>query len=148
HTLYGTQPGKESFANNCLLARRLIERGVRYVQLYDWNWDHHNGLDKKLPEKCRDVDQPMAALLADLQARGLLDDTLVIWGGEFGRTPMQENRGGVKAASPGRDHHPFCSTLWLAGGGIKRGASYGETDEIGFQPVENPVQIQDLHATP
>jgi len=147
HELYGTQPGKESFANNCLLARRLVERGVRYVQLYDWGWDHHTGLDDAFPSKCREIDQPMAALLADLEARGLLDETLVIWGGEFGRTPMQENRGGVKASSPGRDHHPFCYTLWLAGGGVKRGHAFGETDEIGFQPATHPVQVQDLHAT-
>ncbi|KAB2654502.1 MAG: DUF1501 domain-containing protein [Verrucomicrobia bacterium] len=147
HRRYGTQPGRESFANNCLLARRLVERGVRYVQLFDWGWDQHSGLDTEFPKKCRGLDQPAAALLADLEERGLLDETLVVWGGEFGRTPMQENRGGVKARSPGRDHHPFAFTIWLAGGGVKGGTSYGATDELGFQVVENPVQTQDLHAT-
>jgi len=147
HKLYGTQPGKESFANNCLLARRLIERGVRYVQLYDWGWDHHSGLATEFPRKCTEIDQPMAALLSDLEARGLLEETLIVWSGEFGRTPMQENRGGVKSRKPGRDHHPFAYTMWMAGGGVKRGLSYGETDDIGFLPVENPVHVQDFHAT-
>lgn len=147
HELYGTQPGKENFANNCLLARRLVERGVRFVQLFDWGWDHHSGLDTEFPKKCEQMDRPMAALLSDLEQRGLLKDTLVVWGAEFGRTPMQENRGGVKAKSPGRDHHPFCYTVWMAGGGVKPGISYGESDDIGFLPVVNPVQIQDLHAT-
>jgi hypothetical protein len=147
HKLYGTQPGKESFANNCLLARRLVERGVRYIQLYDWGWDHHSGLDKGFPDKCKQVDQPMAALLQDLESRGLLDETLVVWSGEFGRTPMQENRGGVKASSPGRDHHIDAFSLWMAGAGIKGGISYGETDDIGFGVVVNPVHVRDLHAT-
>jgi len=147
HRLYGTQPGQESFANNCLLARRLVERGVRFVQLFDWGWDQHSGLDTEFPKKCKQIDQPAAALLADLEARGLLDETLVVWGGEFGRTPMQENRGGVKASSPGRDHHTGCFTMWLAGGGVKGGIEYGTTDELGFSAVENPVQFNDLHAT-
>jgi hypothetical protein len=147
HKLYGTQPGQESFANNCLLARRLVERGVRFVQLFDWGWDQHSGLDTEFPKKCKQIDQPAAALLADLKERGLLDETLVVWGGEFGRTPMQENRGGVKASSPGRDHHPGCFTMWLAGGGVKGGFEYGTTDELGFSAVENPVQFNDLHAT-
>ncbi len=147
HKMYGTKPGQESFANNCLLARRLIERGVRYVQLFDWGWDHHSGLDTQFPKKCQQIDRPIAALLKDLEQRGLLDETLVIWGGEFGRTPMQENRGGMKATSPGRDHHIDAFTIWLAGAGIKGGMSYGETDEIGFSVAKDPVTIHDLHAT-
>ncbi len=145
--LYGAQPGAESFANNCLLARRLVERGVRFVQLYDWGWDHHSGLDNAFPNKCRQIDQPMAALLKDLEARGLLEDTLVVWSGEFGRTPMQENRGGVKAKSPGRDHHIDAFTLWMAGGGVRGGMSYGETDDIGFGVAKDPVEVRDFHAT-
>lgn len=145
--LYGAQPGKESFANNCLLARRLAERGVRYIQLFDWGWDHHSGLDKQFPEKCRQIDQPLAALIRDLEQRGMLQDTLIIWGGEFGRTPMQENRGGVPAKSPGRDHHIDAFTIWMAGAGVKGGFSYGQTDEIGFAVAENPVTIHDYHAT-
>jgi uncharacterized protein (DUF1501 family) len=124
-----------------------VERGVRFVQLFDWGWDQHSGLDTEFPKKCKQIDQPAAALLADLKERGLLDETLVVWGGEFGRTPMQENRGGVKASSPGRDHHPGCFTMWLAGGGVKGGFEYGTTDELGFSAVENPVQFNDLHAT-
>lgn len=147
HKMYGTDPGKESFANNCLLARRLIERGVRFVQLFDWVWDHHSGLDDAFPKKCRETDQPITALLLDLEQRGLLEDTLVIWGGEFGRTPMQENRGGVAAKSPGRDHHIDAFTMWMAGAGIKGGISYGETDDIGFSAVLNKVQVRDFHAT-
>ncbi len=147
HKMYGTKPGQESFANNCLLARRLIERGVRYVQLFDWGWDHHSGLDTAFPKKCQQIDRPIAALLKDLDQRGLLDETLVIWGGEFGRTPMQENRGGMKAKSPGRDHHIDAFTIWMAGAGIKGGMTYGETDEIGFSVVKDPVSIHDLHAT-
>jgi len=147
HKMYGTKPGQESFANNCLLARRLIERGVRYVQLFDWGWDHHSGLDSQFPKKCQQIDRPIAALLQDLAQRGLLDETLVIWGGEFGRTPMQENRGGMKAKSPGRDHHIDAFCIWMAGAGIKGGMVYGETDEIGFSVVKDPVSIHDLHAT-
>ncbi len=152
HALYGTQPGKESFANNCLLARRLAERGVRFVQLFDWGWDAH-GTDKStsltegLSAKCQQIDQPIAALLTDLEMRGMLSETLVIWSGEFGRTPMQENRGGVAMAFAGRDHHPAAFSIWLAGGGVKGGFSLGETDPIGYRPVTEPVQVRDLHAT-
>lgn len=152
HAAYGTQPGKESFANNCLLARRLAERGVRFVQLFDWGWDSH-GTNKQtsvtdgLSAKCKEIDQPIAALLTDLEARGLLDETLVVWSGEFGRTPMRENRGGVEMAFVGRDHHPAAFTIWLAGGGVKGGFSHGETDPIGYHPLGEPVQVRDLHAT-
>jgi uncharacterized protein (DUF1501 family) len=147
---YGAKPGASSFANNCLLARRLVERGVRYVQLYDWGWDCHgtgagDDIVKHLPEKCREVDRPIAALLADLKRRGLLDDTLVIWGGEFGRTSMNEARGGSKFL--GRDHHPACFSIWMAGGGIKPGITVGATDELGYTITENPVSIHDLQAT-
>jgi hypothetical protein len=152
HKLYGTEPGQESFANNCLLARRLIERGVRFVQLFDWGWDSHGAsaqeaLNRGFQDKCRDVDQPTAALLVDLEQRGLLEDTLVIWGAEFGRTPMRENRGGREMAFIGRDHHPHAFTIWMAGGGVKAGFSYGETDPIGYNPVSNPVHVRDFHAT-
>jgi hypothetical protein len=147
---YGAKPAEGSFANNCLLARRLVEKGVRYVQLYDWGWDMHgtnpdNDLVTGLPKKCRDVDQACAALVLDLKQRGLLDDTLVIWGGEFGRTPLNEERNGSKFL--GRDHHPHCFTLWLAGGGIQGGITYGETDEFGYHVVENKVTVRDLQAT-
>jgi hypothetical protein len=150
--LYGTQPGKESFANNCLLARRLVERGVRYVQLFDWGWDSHGAaqseaLNGGFQDKCREVDQPMAALLMDLKQRGLLDDTLIVWSGEFGRTPMRENRGGREMKLVGRDHNPGAFTAWMAGGGIKPGVSYGETDEVGYGPAVNPVPLEDFHAT-
>ena len=152
HGLYGTQPGKESFANNCLLARRLVERGVRFVQLFDWGWDSHGNaayeaLNKGFMGKCAAVDRPLAALLTDLDRRGLLDDTLVVWTGEFGRTPMQENRGGKEMAFVGRDHNPGAFTVWLAGGGVKRGFSYGATDDLGYQSVVDPVSVHDLHAT-
>jgi len=145
--LYGIEDANEtSFARNCLLARRLVERGVRFVQLYDTNWDHHGGptenLEKHLPEKCRDVDQPAAALVRDLERRGLLEDTIVIWGGEFGRTPMGEVR-----ESTGRNHHIDAFTMWFAGGGFKPGLTHGVTDEFGFGAVENPVHVHDLHAT-
>ena len=145
--LYGIQDAKETtFARNCLLARRLVERGVRFVQLYDTNWDHHGGvtenLEKHMPEKCRDIDRPCAALVKDLKQRGLLDDTIVIWGGEFGRTPMGEVR-----ESTGRNHHIDAFTMWVAGGGFKPGIVYGETDEFGFGAVANPVHVHDLHAT-
>jgi hypothetical protein len=150
HEMYGTKPGESSFANNCLLARRLVERGVRYVQLYDWGWDIHgtgsgDDLLNQFPKKCRDVDQPMTALVRDLKQRGLLDQTLVIWGGEFGRTPMNEARGG--SIFLGRDHHPHCFTIWMAGGGIKPGVSYGETDELGYSIVQDKVSIRDLQTT-
>ncbi len=146
--LYGAEPSKASFANNCLLARRLVERGVRIVQLYDADWDHHNNLATRLPAKCRDVDRAMAALIRDLKQRGLLDDTLVIWGGEFGRTPMAQTDTGTGAKSnPGRDHHKEAYTMWLAGGGVKPGITYGATDELGYNLAENPVHVHDLNAT-
>src|SRR5262245_48877530 len=146
--MYGAQPGKPSFANNCLLARRLIERGVRLVQLYDSDWDHHNNLATRLPSKCKDVDQPMAALVQDLKQRGLLDETLVIWGGEFGRTPMQQVQTGEGATTkPGRDHHKDAFTMWMAGGGTRAGITYGRTDDFGYNIVENPVHVHDLNAT-
>jgi hypothetical protein len=143
---YGAEPGKASFANNCLLARRLVERGVRFVQLYHTDWDHHgdqaNNLGEAIERRCQEVDRASAALVMDLKERGLLQDTLVIWGGEFGRTPMGENR-----ATIGRDHHVDAFTVWLAGGGIKPGFVFGETDELGFGVVENKVHVHDLHAT-
>ena len=146
--LYGAQPGKASFANNCLLARRLVERGARMVQLYDADWDHHADLGARLPRKCQDVDQGMAALVKDLRQRGLLDDTLVIWGGEFGRTPMgQTDSGAGNATKPGRDHHKDAFTMWLAGGGVKRGVTHGRTDELGYSIAEKPVHVHDLNAT-
>ena len=152
HARYGSKPGEASFANNCLVARRLAERGVRFIQLYHWGWDSH-GADAKealnlgFNDRCREVDQPTAALLSDLKSRGLLEDTLVIWGGEFGRTPMRENRGGQEMKYVGRDHNPGAFTIWLAGGGIKSGTSYGETDDMGYEIVKDPVEIRDLHAT-
>jgi hypothetical protein len=147
---YGAQPGQAAFANNCLLARRLVERGVRYVQLFDWGWDIHgtapdNDIITALPKKCGLVDKPVAALVKDLKQRGLLDETLVIWGGEFGRTPLNEERDGSKFL--GRDHHPHCFTLWMAGGGIKPGVSYGETDELGYFVTKDKVPVHDLQAT-
>ncbi len=145
---YGAQPGKASFANNCLLARRLVERGVRVVELYDADWDHHANIENSLPKKARDVDQPMAALIADLKDRGLLNDTLVIWGSEFGRTPLAQGIGGNgEKTKPGRDHHKDAFTIWLAGGGVKGGCSVGQTDEFGFNIAERPVHVHDLNAT-
>jgi hypothetical protein len=149
-TRYGAEPGASSFANNCLLARRLIERGVRYVQLFDWGWDCHgtnntNDIVEFLPKKCREVDRPIAALLTDLKSRGLLDETLVIWGGEFGRTSMNEARGG--STFLGRDHHPHCFTIWLAGAGIKKGIVFGATDELGYHVAEGAMTVHDLQAT-
>lgn len=144
HQLYGTEPGKTSFANNCLLARRLIERGVRFVQLNDQGWDTHGNIRGGLPPKTRQVDQPIAALIKDLKLRGLLDETLIVFGAEFGRTPMvQDDRGQLA----GRDHHKDAFTVWMAGGGVKRGFVYGKTDEIGFHIVENPMHVNDFHAT-
>ena len=150
HEMYGTEPGKSSFANNCLLARRMIERGVRFVQLYHRGWDHHGSnksddLMHGLPNMCAQTDRAAAALVRDLKQRGLLDETLVVWGGEFGRTPMYENR--QKGKFLGRDHHPRAFTMWLAGGGVKAGAVIGKTDELGFDVVEDPVHVHDLHAT-
>jgi Protein of unknown function (DUF1501) len=148
--MYGVEPGKRSFANNCLLARRLVERGVRFVQLYHRGWDNHgtnknDDIVNRLPTLCREVDQAAAALILDLKQRGLLDSTLVVWGGEFGRTPMNEGRNNSKYL--GRDHHPRAFTMWLAGGGIKRGVTVGSTDELGYNPIEDPVEVHDLHAT-
>ncbi len=150
HELYGTEPGKRSFANNCLLARRLVERGVRFVQLYHRGWDQHgetgtNDIVNGLPRLCRETDRAAAALVTDLKQRGLLDSTLVVWGGEFGRTPVNEGKGGSKYL--GRDHHPRAFTVWLAGGGIKPGVTIGATDELGYNVVEDPVSVHDLHAT-
>jgi uncharacterized protein (DUF1501 family) len=148
---YGAEPGEASFANNCLLARRLVENGVRYVQLFDWGWDFH-GTEKKtdiregLTEKCRPMDQAVSALIADLKQRGLLEETLVIWSGEFGRTPFREGRT-AKGDILGRDHYPDCYTMFLAGGGVKGGFVYGATDELGFSVAENPVHVHDLQAT-
>jgi hypothetical protein len=139
--MYGAEPGKPSFANNCLLARRLVERGVRFVQLYHEAWDQHGNLVKELKQNCVDCEQASAALVKDLKQRGLLDETLVIWGGEFGRTPM------MQGGNDGRDHHPNAFTLWMAGGGLKRGITLGETDELGFSVVKDKVHVHDLHAT-
>lgn len=169
--LYGAQPGYVSeaesaddpralykgddptFANNCLLARRLVENGVRFVQLYDWGWDHHGSspgesIDETLPIKCRQIDRAIAGLIRDLKQRGLYDETLIVWGGEFGRTPMMQNnaRTELKAGFIGRDHHPDAFTMWMAGGGVKPGI-YGRTDEIGYYVAENPMSIRDLQAT-
>lgn len=140
---YGCAPGDGSFASNCLLARRLAERGVRFIQLYHRDWDHHSGLRDYLPGQARETDRACAALVADLRARGMLEETLVVWAGEFGRTPMaQTNKG-----SPGRDHHNKGFSIWLAGGGVRPGTTYGATDELGYAAVENPVSVHDLHAT-
>lgn len=143
HELYGTKPGQVSFSNNCLLARRLVERGVRCVQLYHTGWDQHATIEKDHRRQCAAVDQGAAALLVDLKLRGLLDETLVVWGGEFGRTPMAQ--GGGK--NYGRDHHPHGFSVWMAGGGIKPGFTYGETDEYGYFAAEDKVHVHDLHAT-
>lgn len=150
HAMYGTEPGKESFANNCLLARRLVERGVRFVQLFHRGWDHHGNkkggdLVHGLPARCKEVDQAMTALITDLKQRGLLDSTLVVWGGEFGRTPMNEERGGSKLL--GRDHNPKAFTMWVAGGGTKPGIEIGSTDNFGYRVANDPVHVHDLHAT-
>ena len=152
HEMYGTQPGKVSFANNALLARKLVENGVRFVQLYDWGWDTHGtsakgAVDIGLVNKCNEVDKAMTALILDLKQRGLLDETLVVWGGEFGRTPMQENRNGLDLPFKGRDHHPDAFSIWMAGGGVKQGFSYGETDEIGFAPIRDAASVYDVQAT-
>jgi hypothetical protein len=139
--MYGAEPGKSSFANNCLLARRLVQRGVRFVQLFHEAWDQHGNLTADLKKNCHDTDQACAALIKDLKQRGMLKDTLVIWGGEFGRTPM------VQGGDDGRDHHPNCFTMWLAGGGIKPGLTIGESDEFGFNATRDRVHVHDLHAT-
>ena len=145
--LYGIKdPGEATFARNCLLARRLVQRGVRFIQLYHTNWDHHGGptenLEKHLPAVCKEIDQPCAALVMDLKRHGLLDDTIVVWGGEFGRTPMGEAR-----ESTGRNHHIDAFTMWFAGGGFKPGYTHGETDELGFSPIEHPTHVRNVHAT-
>ena len=147
---YGAKVGAASFANNCLVARRLAERGVRFIQLFDTGWDSHglnemSAINMGFKDQCRAVDQPIAALLSDLKSRGLLEDTLVVWGGEFGRTPMRELRQTPKFI--GRDHLPSAFTVWMAGAGVKPGMSYGETDEMGYEIVKDPVEVRDLHAT-
>ena len=149
---YGSKIGESSFANNCLVARRLAERGVRFIQLYHWGWDSHgtnaeDSLNVGFVDRCRETDQPVSALLSDLKDRGMLEDTLVVWGGEFGRTSMRENRGGHVGKFSGRDHHPGAFTVWMAGGGVKPGFSHGQTDEMGYEIVKDPVEIRDLHAT-
>lgn len=144
--LYGATPGKPSFANNCLLARRLIERGVRFVQLFHEAWDHHSEVTRGVRNQCKVTDQASAALVKDLKQRGLLDDTIIVWGGEFGRTPMVESDPEANRAL-GRDHHNKAFTMWLAGGGFKPGITLGQTDDLGFNIVEDPVQVHDLHAT-
>ena len=170
--LYGAKPGHVStsdsaddprplykgddptFANNCLLARRLVEQGVRFVQLYDWGWDHHGSspgesCDETLPIKCGQIDRAIAGLIKDLKQRGLFESTLIIWGGEFGRTPMMQNNVNkeLKKGFIGRDHHPYAYTMWMAGGGVKPGIAYGATDDIAYYPAENPVGVRDLQAT-
>jgi hypothetical protein len=150
--MYGVKPGEGSFALNCLLARKLAENDVRFIQLFDWGWDSHgtnapDSIEIGLKDKCGQSDQAVAALVMDLKARGLLEDTLVVWGGEFGRTPMQENRNGIVMPYMGRDHHLDAFTVWMAGGGVKKGFTYGETDEIGYYGVKNRVHVHDLQAT-
>jgi hypothetical protein len=139
--MYGAKPGEPSFANTCLLARRLVQRGVRFVEIFHEAWDQHGNLVADLKKNCKDTDQPCAALIQDLKQQGMLDDTLVIWGGEFGRTPM------VQGGNDGRDHHPNAFTMWMAGGGIKGGVTLGESDEFGFNAVVDRVHVRDLHAT-
>src|ERR1700722_3472077 len=152
HEMYATQPGKACLANNVLLARKLAEKGVRFVQLFAWGWDSHGpgpetSIDMGLITKCKQVDRAKTALLLDLKQRGLLDETLVVWGGEFGRTPMMENRDGKQNPFKGRDHHVEAFTIWMAGGGIKRGGSYGETDEIGYAAISGKTTVFDIQAT-
>jgi hypothetical protein len=142
---YGAEPGKASYANNCLLARRLAERGVRFIQLIHRDWDHHSNLPVEIRKQAKLTDQSSAALLKDLKQRGLLDDTLIVWGGEFGRTTYSQ--GEIKKESFGRDHHPRCFSLWMGGGGIKRGLTLGKTDDFGYNIVEDPVHVHDFHAT-
>lgn len=152
HEMYGTEPGRECFANNALLARKLVEKGVRYVQLFDWGWDAHgdnagNALNIGILNKYRSIDKAITALLLDLKQRGLLEETLVVWGGEFGRTPMMENRNGAENPYKGRDHHTEAFTIWMAGAGIRKGFSYGETDEIGYSGISGKVDAFDIQAT-
>ena len=146
--MYGVnkEPTKP-FATNCLLARRLVERGVRFVMMMHASWDDHSELDKKLKQNCDITDQPAAALIKDLKQRGLLDSTLVVWGGEFGRTPMSEIRKPEEAGNAGRDHHPVAYSMWMAGGGIRAGQVVGKTDELCFHITEDPVHVHDLQAT-
>jgi hypothetical protein len=151
HELYGTEPGKVSFANNCLLARRMLERGTRFVQLFHWGWDQHgdnrdNDIRDGLVRQTKQTDQACAALIKDLKQRGMLEDTLIVWGGEFGRTPMNEDRSKKKELI-GRDHHPHAFSIWMAGGGIRPGLSYGETDELGYHVAKDKVHVHDLQAT-
>jgi uncharacterized protein (DUF1501 family) len=141
--LYGCTPGDGSFASNCLLARRLAERGVRFIQLYHRDWDHHSQLREELPLRARETDQASAALVRDLKRRGMLDDTLVVWTGEFGRTPMAQGNKGTT----GRDHHNRAMSMWLAGGGVQPGLVYGATDELGYAAVDRVCTVHDLHAT-
>jgi hypothetical protein len=143
--MYGAKPGQPSFASNCILARRLVERGSRFIQLNHRDWDHHGGLPAGLPVKCKEVDQASAALVIDLKQRGLLDDTIVIWGGEFGRTAYSQ--GAISKNNFGRDHHPRCFTIWTAGGGFKAGHVHGETDDLGYNIAADPVNVHDFHAT-
>jgi hypothetical protein len=144
--LYGDDARKPgTFAANCLLARRLAERGVKFIQLYHQDWDHHGGLPGGIRGECKQTDQASAALITDLKQRGLLDDTLVVWGGEFGRTNYCQ--GLMTPSNFGRDHHPRCFTIWMAGGGIKPGTTYGETCEFGYNVVRDPVHVHDFHAT-
>jgi hypothetical protein len=150
HEMYGTQPGQKAFSNNCLLARRLVESGVRFVQLYHWGWDSHgesmgNDIRYGLVSRCKETDQPITALIRDLKQRGLLDSTLIVWGGEFGRTPMNEERNGSKWL--GRDHNQHAFTIWMAGGGVKPGITYGATDDLGYHVIDDPVHVHDLQAT-
>lgn len=150
HTLemYGVgQEKTDAFGKNCLLARRMVERGVRFVQLYHYTWDDHSHLDRKLQDNCQRTERGVAALIEDLDQRGLLDETLVVWGGEFGRTPMNEVRRGINPGMEGRDHHPFGFTMLMAGGGVRRGHIYGDTDELGYHVTEDPVHVHDLQAT-
>lgn len=146
---YGAKVGGSGFSNNCLLARRMVERGVRFVQLFDQGWDHHSGLQRGLPNKCKQVDQPIAALIKDLKERGLLDETLVVWSAEFGRTPMAQgsNGAGEKNSNVGRDHHKEAFTVWMAGGGVKPGYVHGRTDELGYGIADRPVHVNDFNAT-
>jgi uncharacterized protein (DUF1501 family) len=145
---YGAKVGGAGFANNCLLARRMVERGVRFVQLFDQGWDHHNGVFGALPNKCKQVDQPIAALIKDLKERGLLDETLVVWSAEFGRTPMaQGTNGSGEKTKAGRDHHKEAFTVWMAGGGTKPGHVHGRTDDLGYGIADSPVHVHDFNAT-
>lgn len=146
YKLYGDEARKPgTFSYTCLLARRLVERGVRFVQVYLNNWDHHSNAGGRLPMQCKDIDQATYALIQDLKARGLFDSTLIVWGGEFGRTIYSQ--GGLSKENYGRDHHPRCFTMWMAGGGVKGGTVYGQTDDFSYNIVENPVHVRDLHAT-